>query len=82
MTSRWTGHARSPTGSVPLLPRLCGTLMIRSQLPQARTFVAPRQAQPSSSPIAGHIIQCSVTNHNTMAPSACVGCAVSIRRGQ
>ena len=51
-------RAKTVWQRLPVLPRVFGALMIRSQSPQAvRKFVAPRQAQPSCSTIVGAIIE-------------------------
>jgi len=49
---------------LPLLPRIYGRMLIRSQAPQgARRFNAPPAVQPSSSSIAADIVSRLVTQH-------------------
>jgi hypothetical protein len=55
---------------MPLLPGIVGRLLIRSQSPETtRKFTAPRRARPTSSHIAGDIIQCFVDQHRDAAES-------------
>ena len=49
---------------LPVVPRIVGPMLIRSQAPMAaRRFVAPPQARPSSSDIGGDIVGRFVTQH-------------------
>ena len=54
-----TERARAPTvwQRLPVLPRVFGAMLIRSQRPDAtRKFTAPRRAEPSSSTIDPQIV--------------------------
>jgi hypothetical protein len=43
---------------MPVLPRLLGTMLVRSQAPQStRKFVAPAKARPSASSVSPDVIQ-------------------------
>ena len=51
---------KGPTiwGRLPLLPHLCGPMLVRSQAPEAvRRFSAPRDAQPAASDIPADVLQ-------------------------
>ena len=54
-----TDGSRSPTvwQRLPILPRVCGSMLIKSQRPDVtRKFTAPRQAEPASSTIDSQIV--------------------------
>jgi hypothetical protein len=58
------GVPRTVWQRLPVLPRVLGRALIRSQAPTAtRKFVAPSQAQPASSDITAGIIQAFVEQH-------------------
>ena len=58
------GASRTVWQRLPVLPRVLGRALIRSQAPTAtRKFVAPPRARPASSDIAAGIIQAFVEQH-------------------
>jgi hypothetical protein len=58
------GAPRTVWQRLPVLPRVLGRALIRSQAPTAtRKFVAPPRARPASSDIAAGIIQAFVEQH-------------------
>jgi hypothetical protein len=66
---------------VPLLPRVWGQLLIRSQSPGGRgKYKAPDKAQPATSEIAGDIIQRFVEQHHAAAAWATTLDEASIKR--
>jgi hypothetical protein len=57
-------HPRSIWQRLPGLPAMFGTLLVRSQAPQAtRKYKAPTPARPSTSDIAADIVQRFVAQH-------------------
>lgn len=59
------GASRTVWQRLPVLPRVLGRALIRSQAPTAtRKFSAPSKARPASSDIAAGIIQAFVEQHD------------------
>ena len=53
-----TSRPRTLWQQMPVLPRVFGSMLIKSQMPEAtRKFTAPQKATPSSSAIDGRIIE-------------------------
>ena len=62
------GRSRTIWQRVPVLPRLLGPALIRSQTPgTARKFKAPAKAQPTSSDVPADVIQRFVDQHQELA---------------
>jgi len=61
-------HRQTIWHRMPIVPGLCGRLMIRSQAPDARRkYSAPRAAQPATSAIAPDVIERFVAQHHDAA---------------
>ena len=61
-------HSRTIWQRIPLLPRLYGVMLIKSQGPETRRrFTAPRQARPASSAVEKNIIQRYVVHQHEAA---------------
>ena len=63
---------RNPSSTIwqrlPLLPRLFGSALIRSQAPgTTRKYTAPEKAQPTTSDIPRGVIECFVDQHHAAA---------------
>ena len=61
-------HEPTTWQRMPIVPGLCGRLLIRSQAPDARRkYSAPRAAQPTTSAIASDIVERFVAQHHDAA---------------